>query len=134
MSGLTLDTLIPDPRNARKHTKRNLDAIVGALREVGAARSIVIDETGTILAGNATVKAAREVGIDQVHIVEADGKSIIAVRRVGLSEDEKLRLALLDNRAAELAEREPTYCDVILRRYEAETGKAGTLLERLEAE
>jgi hypothetical protein len=36
--------------------------------------------------------------------VEADGEEIIAVRRSNLTEEQKTRLALYDNRAAELAE------------------------------
>jgi hypothetical protein len=50
--------LKPDPQNARKHTPRNIAIVVDALQEVGAARSIVIDEKGVVLAGNAMVKAA----------------------------------------------------------------------------
>jgi DNA modification methylase len=97
-------SLLPDPRNARRHTDRNVDLIIDALREVGAARSIVVDETGIVLAGNATVTAAAQAGIDRVRIVEADGDELIAVRRTGLSPEQKRRLALLDNRTAELAE------------------------------
>jgi DNA modification methylase len=99
-----LSSLTPDPRNARRHTERNVDLITAALRDVGAARSIVVDETGTVLAGNATVEAAGIAGIDRVRIVEADGSELIAVRRSGLSPKQKRRLALLDNRTAELAE------------------------------
>ncbi|MDP9367779.1 MAG: DNA methylase, partial [Chloroflexota bacterium] len=49
--------LLPDPRNARRHNDRNLAQIEAALRDVGAGRSIVVDEAGVILAGNATVQA-----------------------------------------------------------------------------
>jgi hypothetical protein len=41
-----LRDLKPDPQNARKHTSRNVAMVVDALQEVGAARSIVIDEKG----------------------------------------------------------------------------------------
>jgi len=101
---LPLDALLPDPRNARRHGERNLALIADALREVGAARSIVVDETGTVLAGNATLAAAGQAGLSRVRIVDADGTELIAVRRTGLSADQKQRLALYDNRAAELAE------------------------------
>ena len=37
--------------------------VVDALQEVGAARSIVIDEKGVVLAGNATIKAAGQAGL-----------------------------------------------------------------------
>ena len=49
-----LDDLKPDPKNARKHTRRNVAMVVDASQKVGTARSIVIDEKGVILAGNAT--------------------------------------------------------------------------------
>lgn len=52
---LSVGDLKPDPRNARRHTPGNVGAIEQALHEVGAARSIVIDEDGTVLAGNATI-------------------------------------------------------------------------------
>lgn len=96
--------LTPDPRNARKHTPRNVGMVESALREVGAARSIVIDEDGVILAGNATVEAAAAAGIEKLQVVQADGNAIIAVQRSGLTAQQKTRLALYDNRAAELAE------------------------------
>ncbi len=99
-----LSSLTPDPRNARKHNDRNLAQIEAALREVGAARSVVVDEAGTILAGNATVQAAMQVGLTHVRVVEADGTELVAVRRSGLTPVQKRRLALFDNRAAELAE------------------------------
>ncbi len=49
-----LDQLVQDPKNARRHTERNLAMIAESLETVGAARSIVIDERGRVLAGNAT--------------------------------------------------------------------------------
>lgn len=99
-----LKDLTPDPANARKHTPRNVGTIADALREVGAARSIVIDEDGVILAGNATVEAAAEAGLTRVQVVDVDGQTVVAVRRSGLTPEQKARLALFDNRAAELAE------------------------------
>lgn len=103
-----LGHLTPDPKNARAHNPRNVGLIEDALREVGFARSIVIDENGVILAGNATVEAAAAAGIERVKVVEADGETVIAVRRTGLSAEQKTRLALYDNRAAELAEWDAT--------------------------
>lgn len=98
-----LRDLTPDAENRRAHNPRNVGMIVDALHHVGAGRSIVIDEDGVILCGNATVDAAAEAGIEQVRIVEASGHELIAVRRRGLSAEQKRALALADNRAAELA-------------------------------
>ena len=99
-----LKHLTPDPKNARAHTPRNVGMIADALGEVGAARSIVIDENNVVLAGNATIEAAGERGITKVQTVDADGETIVAVRRKGLTQRQKTRLALFDNRTAELAD------------------------------
>lgn len=103
----TIADLKPDPKNARRRTQRSSAMIVNSLHEVGAARSIVIDEDNRILAGNGTVEAAAEAGIENVRIVEVDGETLVAVRRTGLTEEQKIRLALYDNRTAELAEWDP---------------------------
>ena len=100
----TLADLTPDPRNARRHNPRNVGMLEKALGEVGEARSIVIDEHGVVLAGNATIEAAGRAGIERVQVVDADGETIIAVRRTGLTAKQKTRLALYDNRTAELAD------------------------------
>lgn len=98
-----LRDLTPDPDNRRKHNPRNVGMIVDSIHQAGAGRSIVIDEDGVILCGNATVDAAAEAGIEKVSIIEASGHELIAVRRRGLSAEQKRALALADNRAADLA-------------------------------
>jgi len=99
-----ISDLTPDAQNAKAHNPRNVGMIVNALHEVGAARSIVIDEDGNILAGNATIEAAVEAGIENLQIVDVDGETVVAVRRKGLTPEQKKRLAYFDNRTAELAD------------------------------
>lgn len=55
---VALTTLTPDPQNAHRHDQGNLSVIGLALREVGDARSVIVHETGTDLAGFAIVDAA----------------------------------------------------------------------------
>lgn len=93
-----------DHKNARKRTDRSAALIAESFKRYGAARSIVIDEDGRILAGNGTVEGARKAGISKLRIIEAEGDELIAVRRVGLSEDEKVGLALADNRSSDLSD------------------------------
>ena len=95
--------LTPDPQNRRAHNPRNIGMLVDALHEVGAARSIVIDEAGTVLAGNGVLEAAAEAGITKLEVVDADGQTIVAVRRTDLTDEQKRKLAMFDNRVAELA-------------------------------
>lgn len=100
---ISLGDLSPDPNNARKHNPRNVGVIADTLSSVGFSRSIVIDEDGVILAGNATVEAAGEVGMTKVRVIDVTGDEVVAVRRTGLSPAQKLRLALADNRASDLS-------------------------------
>lgn len=100
----SISDLRPDPRNARRRTDRSASLIGESLQRFGAARSIVIDEDGRILAGNGTVEGAKAAGINKVRIVEADGSELIAVRRTGLTEEQKVGLALADNRTSDLSE------------------------------
>jgi ParB/Sulfiredoxin domain len=100
---LPIEDLKPDPENRRTHPDRNIEMVSGSLQQVGAARSIVIDEGDVILAGNGVTQAAIAAGITNVRVIEADGTELIAVRRRGLTAEQKRSLSMFDNRTAELA-------------------------------
>lgn len=86
--------LVPDSANARKHGERNMEAITDSLREFGQYKPIVIQKsTRRILAGNARYEALKKLGVQDIACVEADVDNITATR-----------IALTDNRTAELAE------------------------------
>lgn len=100
----SVDELTPDPRNARKRTDRSATLIGESLKRYGAARSIVIDENNRVLAGNGTIEQAKAAGITKLRVIEADGDEIIAVQRTGLSEQDKIGLAIADNRTSDLSD------------------------------
>jgi len=100
----SIDDLKSDHKNARRRTDRSSSLIAESLKRYGAARSIVIDEDGRILAGNGTVEGAKKAGIGKLRIIETEGDELIAVRRSGLTEDQKVGLALADNRSSDLSE------------------------------
>jgi hypothetical protein len=104
---ITLADLAGDDSNPRKHGTRNLAVMEDSLRAVGAARSIVINGAGAVLAGNGIVQAAARAGISKVRIIDTDGDTLIAVRRRGLTPAQERDLKYFDNRAGELAEWDP---------------------------
>ncbi len=57
-----------------------------------------------MLASNATVTAAQQADIDHIRVIDTDGSELIAARCTGLTPEQKRRLVLLGNLAAELAE------------------------------
>ena len=93
-----------DHKNARRRTEQSKQLIAHSIGRFGAARSIVVDEDNRILAGNGTIDGAKTNGIKNVRVIEAEGDEVIAVRRRGLSEDDKVGLALADNRTSDLSE------------------------------
>lgn len=92
IESVAIDTLIPDPANARRHDQKNLDAIKGSLQKFGQQKNIVV-RNNIVLAGNGTLEAAKALGWTHVTVKRADD----------LSSVDAAAFALADNRSAELA-------------------------------
>jgi len=86
-------TVHKDERNARRHSKKNLDAIKASLAEFGQQKPIVVDADGRVLAGNGTLDAALALGWTEIDIARTD---LLGARARAF--------AVADNRTAELAE------------------------------
>ena len=94
-----LDTLTPDPRNARVHSPKNLAAIRASLVRSGVRQAIVVQRgpAGLVIrAGNGRAQVARDLGWTHLPAVVVDEGDEAAVA-----------YALEDNRTAELAEWDP---------------------------
>lgn len=83
-----LDDLKPLETNVRKHNKTQVDELVRALDMFGQTRLMVIDEENNILIGNGLYLAMRQRGDTEVS----------CFRKTGLSEKDKKKLILSDNR------------------------------------
>lgn len=101
---LDLDQIGFDPGNANKHNAKNEAIIEQSITEMGAGRSILVDENNRLIAGEGTVKAAIKSGMKKVLVVEADGDTIIAVKRSNLTDLQKIRMGLADNAATRASE------------------------------
>ncbi len=88
-----ISDLIPDPKNARIHNAKNLDAITASLSQFGQQKPIVVDSNGVIVAGNGTWEAARDLGWVNIDTVLFTGTS-----------EQATAYAIADNRASELGE------------------------------
>lgn len=89
---VAIDSLQPDPRNARLHDERNLQAVMASLRRFGQQKPIVVHANGVVIAGNATMEAARRLGWTHVWAVHSS-----------LDGAEATAYGVADNRTAELA-------------------------------
>jgi ParB-like chromosome segregation protein Spo0J len=55
--------LIPDPRNARTHPKRQIDQIKASIEAFGFTNPVLADPEGHIIAGHGRLQAARAMGL-----------------------------------------------------------------------
>jgi ParB-like chromosome segregation protein Spo0J len=92
---VSLETLVFDPNNARKHSHENLQAIAGSLDQFGQRKPIVVTADNVVVAGNGTLEAAQSLGWSKIDVVRVPAD---------WSADEVKAFALADNRTAELAE------------------------------
>lgn len=83
--------LIPYARNARTHSDEQIAQIAASMREWGWTNPVLIDETGTIIAGHGRVLAARKLGITDVPVMVASGWTE-AQKRAYVIADNKLAL------------------------------------------
>jgi hypothetical protein len=88
IEAVAIASLRPPPRNTRRHPEAQITEFCRALMMFGQTRPIVIDEEGMVLAGNGLVEAAKKLQWPEVQ----------AIRMRGLSEADKSKLILSDNK------------------------------------
>jgi DNA modification methylase len=101
-----LDALIPYARNSRTHSDAQVAQIAASIKEFGFTNPVLIDETGSIIAGHGRVMAARKLAITDVpsirltHLTDAQKKAyVIADNKLALNagwDDEMLAVELSD--------------------------------------
>ena len=101
-----LDALIPYARNSRTHSDAQVAQIAASIKEFGFTNPVLIDETGSIIAGHGRVMASRKLALADVpcirlsHLTAAQKRAyIIADNKLALNagwDDEMLRLELSD--------------------------------------
>lgn len=91
-----------DPKNYRRHNKKNKELIAKSLTECGAGRSVLIDKEGALIAGNGVYEQAKKLNIP-TKIIETDGSELIVVQRKDLSTKDlkRKKLAVMDNSASD---------------------------------
>ena len=61
-----LQTLKPYQHNARTHSKRQIEQIARSIERFGFLNPVLIDASGTIIAGHGRVAAAKLLGLAQI--------------------------------------------------------------------
>jgi ParB/RepB/Spo0J family partition protein len=91
---LELTRLTRDPRSPRRRQRRSVSEIVRSIREFGFIQPIVVDEEHTIIVGHGRFEAAKRLELATVPVVVL----------TGLSDPQRSRLQIADNRLAGLSD------------------------------
>ena len=90
---LSLSKIKPYERNARKNDHA-VDAVAKSISQCEYVAPIVVDENNVILAGHTRWKALKKLGYKEIEVVI----------KSGLTDDQKRKYRLLDNKTGELAD------------------------------
>jgi len=85
-----IERLIPNARNARTHSERQIRQLADSLSRFGFMVPVLVDEKGVIVAGHARVLAARQLKLERIPVIVVSH----------LSETEKRAFVLADNKIA----------------------------------
>lgn len=89
-----ISALKPYERNAKRHSKDQLEKLERCIRDVGFVSPCLIDKDFNVIAGHGRIQAARAAGLERVPCVFIEG----------LTEEQRRRYIIEDNRIAEFGE------------------------------
>lgn len=109
-------------KNIRKHTEKQLTEYVRSVKMFGQIKPIVVDDQGVILAGNGLYAAMQRAGLEECDCYVMKG----------LSEKQKKKLMLADNRVFELGITDSSVFEEIVKELEGDIDIPGWDADLLE--
>jgi DNA modification methylase len=82
-----VDRLKAYGKNARVHSKQQIDQIAASITEWGFTMPVLMDEGGTLIAGHARVQAARQLGLINVPAMIATGWTQAQIKAYRLADN-----------------------------------------------
>lgn len=93
MRMIDVASIKPDPKNPRKHPKKQVRQIAASIRSFGFNVPVLVDADGKLIAGHGRLLAAKELGIQQVPVISL----------THLTPDQARAFMIADNRLSEVA-------------------------------
>lgn len=91
-----IECLKPYSNNPRKHPDRQLVKLMSSISEFGFVWPVLVDEDGTIIAGEARIIAAERLGMHEVPVIIAHHWSAAQVRAYRIADNKLAELATWD--------------------------------------
>jgi DNA modification methylase len=86
-----IEKLVPYAKNSRTHSEEQVAQIAASIKEWGFTTAVLVDESGSIIAGHGRVMAARKLGLASLPVMVAAGWTD-AQKRAYVIADNKLAL------------------------------------------
>lgn len=67
---LSVDEVVPNPRNSRTHSEKQLTKLTNSIKRFGFNESIAINNDNIIIAGHARLEAAKRAGLKEVPTIQ----------------------------------------------------------------
>src|SRR5437016_3020635 len=94
----SVEDLTLDPRNPRRHSKKQIAQIAESIKIFGFVVPILIDRNGKIICGHGRLMAARALGITKVPTVCLDHLSAAQARAFMIADNRLTEIAIWDDR------------------------------------
>ncbi len=88
---LNTQTLVPNLRNARTHSRKQIKQLANSMQEFGFTSPLLVDDQNVILAGHGRLEAAKQLGIIEVPCIRLS-EMTPAQKRAYIIADNKLAL------------------------------------------
>ena len=118
----SLSELKPMEKNVRRHSQKQITEYVRSIKMFGQIKPLVVDEEGLILIGNGLFEALKTMGADKADCYVM----------TGMSEKEKKKLMLADNRVYDLGMTDMDAFDEIIKSLEGDIDVPGWDADLLE--
>lgn len=87
---MNIREIIPYPKNAKKHDKKQIAQVAASIKEFGFNQPIVVDKQNVVIVGHGRLEAAKLLGLTDVPVITVD-----------LTEEQSKAYRLADNKLNE---------------------------------
>lgn len=90
---MSIEDIRPYKNNPRKNDGKAVEGVKESIKQCGYLSPIIVDEENVILAGHTRYKAIKELGYEEIPVIQVKG----------LTDEQKRKYRILDNKTNELA-------------------------------
>ena len=95
---LAIESLVPDPKNARLHTKKQIGQIAASIKSFGFNVPILVNAANQVVAGHGRLLAAKRLGLASVPTIRIDHLDAAQTRAFMIADNRLTEIAQWDDK------------------------------------